>query len=369
VFYILLTWLASPLLFLRLKLISRNKSSKCHILVIQTAKIGDVICTTPIFREIKHNRPDAKLTVLCSSVTAPLLELNPHVDSTLVFDTKTLAGIGGKFQLAQLLNAQKVDISICLSPNLAFLLIPLWVGISTRVSVLPNFSGLTYTLSERFLTHSVKHHQGRLFVDTMLMALTQLAFDVRLRHKEVFSRDGSEAKVRALLGPLRTSGLIGIGIGSGNKLKSLSQNTLENLIRLILEKTDRDVVLIGSGEDQHTSDALCRIFTSARVLNTVNRLALQELPALLERLTAYVGVDSGVTYMADAVGTPLVDIMGPADPEDQRPTGERAKIMKTTLPCAPCSHTFKAPYRCAIGTRACVVDLTAETIFEHIAAP
>ncbi len=366
-FYVLLTWLASPLLFLRLKLTSRNKSSKCHILVIQTAKIGDVICTTPIFREIKRNRPNAKLTVLCSSVTAPLLELNPHVDSTLVFDTKTLAGISGKFRFAQLLKAQKVDISICLSPNLAFLLIPFWVAVSTRVSVLPNFFGLTYTLSEPFLTHSVKHRQGQLFVDTMLMALTELAFDVRLRHKDVFSRDGSDAKVRALLGTSWSSALIGVGIGSGNKLKSLPQDTLENLIRLILDKTDRDVVLIGSGDDQRTSDTLCRIFASARVLNAVNRFALQELPALLERLTAYVGVDSGVTYMADAVGISVVDIMGPADPEDQRPTGQSARIIKTNLPCAPCSHTFQAPYRCAIGTRACVVDLTAETIFEHIA--
>jgi hypothetical protein len=48
--------------------------------------------------------------------------------------------------------------------------------------------------------------------------------------------------------------------------------------------------------------------------------------------------------------------MGPADADDQRPGGARAIVLRPDLPCAPCSHAFKTPYHCAIGTRACVRD-------------
>ena len=49
-------------------------------------------------------------------------------------------------------------------------------------------------------------------------------------------------------------------------------------------------------------------------------------------------------------------LMGPADPEEQRPMGPRVMVLATALPCAPCSHVFKAPYTCAIGSRACVAE-------------
>ena len=86
------------------------------------------------------------------------------------------------------------------------------------------------------------------------------------------------------------------------------------------------------------------------------------MPELLARLALFVGVDSGLTYMADALGIPLVSVAGPADMQDARPLGRHATILKRDLPCAPCSHYFRAPYACRIGTRECIKDITAEEI-------
>ncbi len=104
----------------------------------------------------------------------------------------------------------------------------------------------------------------------------------------------------------------------------------------------------------------------SRIMNAAGMLSLQELPALIKRLSLYVGVDSGITYLADALDIPVIDIMGPADPEDQRPTGRKAQIIRTELPCAPCSHAFRAPYHCKIKTRACVVNLQAADVLKRI---
>ena len=366
-FYLVITWIAAPLLYLRLMLRAKRNPEHCHILVIQTAKIGDMICSTPIFREIKRNRPTSKLTVLCSPLTEPLLEHNPYVDAVRVVDTKTLSGLRGKFRFIKLLSSENADISICLSPNLAFLIAPFWAGVTTRVSVFPNYFGATYLLAKAFLSFAVRHRQGRLFADTALILLETLGFEVRARNKEVYWVESAVDKVRTLLNHVEIKGnLIGIGISSGNKLKALPLETIRKLIQLILSETDSTVLLVGASSDLRIGETLSSIFSSPRVLNFAGALTLQELPILIRQLTLYVGVDSGITYLADALNTPLIDIMGPADPEDQRPTGTNAQIIKTELPCAPCSHAFRSPYDCSIGTRACVVGLQAEHIFKCI---
>jgi ADP-heptose:LPS heptosyltransferase len=70
--------------------------------------------------------------------------------------------------------------------------------------------------------------------------------------------------------------------------------------------------------------------------------------------------------MADALGVPVVDFMGPADADDQRPIGSRAVVVRSTEPCAPCSHAFDAPYRCRVGTRACIVKAPLEIIAKSV---
>ena len=103
-----------------------------------------------------------------------------------------------------------------------------------------------------------------------------------------------------------------------------------------------------------------------RVVDATGRFDLAALPALLQRLDVYVGVDSGITYLAEAAGVAVIDLMGPADADDQRPTGPRAVVIRTELPCAPCSHAFRAPYSCKINTRACVLAAQLDPVVEHV---
>jgi len=60
-FFIVLTFLFLPFLLITILL---KKKDYNKILVIQTAKIGDLICTTPVFREIKKHYPQSFLSVL-----------------------------------------------------------------------------------------------------------------------------------------------------------------------------------------------------------------------------------------------------------------------------------------------------------------
>jgi len=98
----------------------------------------------------------------------------------------------------------------------------------------------------------------------------------------------------------------------------------------------------------------------------VGNFNLAELPALIERLSFFIGVDTGIIYMADALNIPLVDIAGPSDMEDQRPTGKKVVIIQRNLSCVPCSHSFKAPYSCRYGHKECITSITVEEVFTGV---
>src|SRR3990167_11072344 len=114
-FYILLTYLVSPVLYLLVFFRQRDDVKK--ILVIQTAKIGDLICSTPVFREIKKKYPCARLSIIVNPVTEELLQYNPYADETIAIKTEDYKGFSGKLRLAERIRKERYDIAICLNPN------------------------------------------------------------------------------------------------------------------------------------------------------------------------------------------------------------------------------------------------------------
>jgi len=65
--------------------------------------------------------------------------------------------------------------------------------------------------------------------------------------------------------------------------------------------------------------------------NAVRIENLWDLAGWLRGARIYVGNDSGITHLAAAVGTPLVAIFGPTDPELWAPRGDRVHIVNGIL--------------------------------------
>jgi lipopolysaccharide heptosyltransferase II len=62
-----------------------------HILCVRLDNLGDVLLTTPAFRALKETFPNARLTLLTSSVGAAVAPLVPELDRTIVFDVPWVA--------------------------------------------------------------------------------------------------------------------------------------------------------------------------------------------------------------------------------------------------------------------------------------
>jgi ADP-heptose:LPS heptosyltransferase len=128
--------------------------------------------------------------------------------------------------------------------------------------------------------------------------------------------------------------------------------------------TARVILLGASGDAARAADVLAELPPDKRglVVDTCGRVALADLPALVARLDVFIGVDSGLTYMADALNVPVVSVAGPCNMAETRPVGRHAIIIQRNLPCLPCAHIFHAPSTCRVGTLACIRDIDAPEI-------
>lgn len=364
--YLLLTWLAAPWLWWRAAVGKKNGTGR--VLVIQTAKIGDFIATTPVFRALRSRLPQAEIVALLHPVNVPLAEGLDSIDRIIALPPGGYKGWAGKRWLLDVLG-EGYDAVLILSPNLTNLLVPFWAGVPRRVSVLADRRQGSSRLAWPFLTHGEAHRAGQLFRETALRALAGVGLEVDqallvLPNEVPLSAQGEarrQAFSAALAGPL-----VGLGLGAGNRMKALDSAQLLQLGEQILARTSARLVLIGTALDQPAAAELIARLPAGRVIDTTAQWHLAELPSLLAALDCFVGVDSGATYMADALGVPVVDFMGPADASDQRPIGRRAIVIHSDQPCAPCSHAFDAPYRCRLGTRACIADVPLASIIASV---
>ncbi len=78
------------------------------ILVVQIGKLGDMILTTPLFRNLKRLYPNSHLTVLASERNSELAENHPAVDKVLIYKKSSLK----TFRLLFDLKNKKYDIWI-----------------------------------------------------------------------------------------------------------------------------------------------------------------------------------------------------------------------------------------------------------------
>jgi ADP-heptose:LPS heptosyltransferase len=362
VIYTLLTLLLAPLL----RLFERRPARPPRrVLVVQVAKIGDAVCTSPLLRELRRELPEARIAVLAGAAAAPLLRVNPRIDEVLVADAADWKGFGAKLALAARLRRGGYDAALCCNGGATWPVVLAWAGIARRIGVVPNFAGRSQRLATRLWTAGIAHRGDRMIVETyfdMLRALGLAPADTR---KEVHAAFGADERAAALL-PADDRPLIGLAVSAANKLKELGTAKQAELVAELLAAWPQAlVVLLGGPGDRDQAAALAAaVPPQARgaLIDTCGAVALADLPALMARLDLFVGVDSGLTYIADALDLPLVSVAGPCNMKETGPVGRRARIVQHALPCAPCAHIFRAPYACRIGTRECILDVTSAEV-------
>jgi heptosyltransferase II len=321
-----------------------------NIILIQTAFIGDVILTTPLFQEIKKVYPGSCLSVVVNSGVEELLSENPYIDSIITIDKKKIKkSIFSFLQFIRSIRNRKFD--LCISAHFSYRssLISFLSGARVRVGYKQaGFSFLHTKVVDRPVLN--KHEVDKLF---SLIYTSEKEYPGNKRPQIYFSESEAQKYRQLLLGEdLPDRNYIIVAPSSMWETKKMPSDRFIDLIRLILEHTGYSVVLIGSKSDNSLCEEIAGHFPK-NCRNLAGKTTLKELAFVIQHSVAVVSNDSSPIHLASAFDIPCVAIFGATVPAfGYTPLSQKQFIAEVNdLDCRPCGihggkNCPKSHFRC-----------------------
>lgn len=345
-----------------------NKGKGLKILVIQTTKIGDVVCTTPVFREIKKKYPESYLSVLIIFRAKEILELNPYIDEFIILDDERHKNFRGRLKLIKEIKKKNFNWSVNLTPTLFNSILPFWAGVPNRIQLYSKLVSRGAYIASFFSNHRYLYKQDKLVLRQYLETLKFIGINDFEEKKDVFFTEESVSKAKNFLyreGVKSGDFTIGISLSAGNKVKEWPSENFGWLSDMLIEHFDAKVIFLGSTLDKDLAEKAKGVMKH-NAIDSSGFFSLKELPALISLFKIFISVDTGPLYIANALGVPVVDIIGPFNVIEQLEIDKKCEIISKRPECFPCSHIIPTAHSCKTGARKCVLDITPDDVFQGV---
>ena len=335
-----------------------------RVVIIQNAKLGDMVCTTPLFRAVRTHRPDVRICVVGNVVNKELLAGHPDVDRYIVFNTRDLA------TTLQEIRAFGADYACVCTPDADAIKVLMHARVPTIIvpKVVNGYcpwQTLTYRILREAVT-SVPHRMCTYAPREYLRLLEPLGIHESRTDKALTFTPEAKERARELLARADERMRIGIAPTAGNKIKEWPAERFAAVADNCIKKHNATVFVVGSPNDVDLAVDMQRQMGHAeRVVDTTGKLSLDELKAFIAGLDLFVSVDTGPIYVAEAFGVPTVDIVGPMDEQEQPPMGVKHKVVIAERQ-EPQLHIMNARLYDAVEARRQVEDISVDMVTSAI---
>jgi heptosyltransferase-2 len=331
-------------------------ASYSNILVFQTAFLGDVVLTTPLFRALKRLYPLARLTLLTTPQARPLVEEDPHLDAILTYDKK-----GGERMREVIGKIRARGFDVLISPHRSHrtALIALFSGIPVRVGYAESGFAFAYN---RHVRRPMDLHE----VDRVLALVRGLGAEPDAADRVLFTgyTELEKNAVDAVLSEAGVSAgekIAGLCPGSVWATKRWTPEGFAYVGRALTARGFR-VVCIGGPEERDTAAAVAHRI-GPRAVNAAGRTPLKALAAWMDRFSVFVTNDSAPLHVAAARNVPTVAVFGATTRNlGFSPFHEKSRVVEADLPCRPCGpHGGRS---CPEGHFRCMRDIDPQRVVD-----
>ena len=341
------------------------------MLLIRLSAIGDVIMSSGLIPVLHAAWPQSEIVWLTDEGNAPLLRHNPRLAevvalprgrwATLWRQGRRREAAGEVRQFARALRARAFDLAIDLQGLLKS-------GVWARLSGAPVRIGLGSREGSGLLMTCVVDRAGRddrlgkeyrRLAEALGLDAARFAMDV-----VVPPRDAEQA--RAALDAAGVGGRYCVLAPFTTRPQKhwLDDRWAALAQRLASAHAWRAVVLGGPGDREHGAAIAAAAGDGA--VSLAGHTSLTEAAAVIREAGCLVGVDTGLSHLGVAMGTPTLALFGSTRPYLD-PGVPRARVLYHALPCSPCRRrpTCDGRYDCM---RLHTVDAVAQAVAEITAA-
>ncbi len=291
-----------------------------RIIISRPDRIGDVVLSTAIPREIKKQYPDSFIAVLLRSYTKDIYLNNPYVDEIIVFEPDKEEF--SFFEWVRKIRTYKFNTALMLLPNEKINYLFFLAGIKERIGVGHKlFQYLTFTKYVDRKKYIPLRHEADYCMDLARKIGVQngnIIPEIHLRKDEI--RTVSERK-KQLSGD--GNFLIGIHTSSGNSAPNLRITEYKELAEKLSADKRFKVIITDNDPDL--------ILLNMKGINFPNvNLSLRESIINFATLDVLISASTGPMHIASALGVKTISLFCPltaCSPKLWGPLGNDAIIL------------------------------------------
>jgi ADP-heptose:LPS heptosyltransferase len=269
------------------------------ILIVRNDKIGDMIVSTPLLRELKAAWPGVAIDVAASSVNRDIVRDCPHVDRTIVWDHGSL---WHNLKVIRQLRRQRYD--LILSMSLRFspayqLYLKLLGGRHLHGPRIAKYG--THTGKLGMYDHTVDYPTDRHILQTYFDALGAYKPASIDYHYELYNVDAYAGKALAFRAGLadRYAGLVCFNYQGSCARRTLCRADAEALLRQLADRyPDHAIVVIHPPGDRARAAELVAASARQNVMLSFATAHVLELAALVRECELVVSPDTAVIHIA-----------------------------------------------------------------------
>ncbi len=208
-----------------------------RILIVRPDRIGDVVLSTPLPREIKKHFPDSFVAVLLRKYTRDIYENNPNVDKIILLDDKPDNSFESFWKKTNEVRQYRFTHSLTLLPTERLNYLLFFAGIPYRVGVGHKlYQALTFTRYVSRNKYIPLRHESDYCMDLARkigVVTDNLDSEIHLTDDE--KKKASELRNQYLSG---RKFLVGIHSTSGNSAPNWGEEYYMKLIELLRQRND-----------------------------------------------------------------------------------------------------------------------------------
>ncbi|HEV8582616.1 MAG TPA: glycosyltransferase family 9 protein [Thermoanaerobaculia bacterium] len=331
-----------------------------RILIVRTSALGDVVHALPVLTALRRHLPAARIGWVVEDAMAPVLAGHPDLDELLVVRLRrwrrlSVQGLGELRGFLSSLDRFAPEVVLDLMGNhkagaiSALTLADRRIGFARRSRREPS--------SAVWISQPVVP-RGTHAVDRMLSLLDELGLPPEPADfgGEKLLQEEAPAARAALAAHPEPFVLLHPGAGWANK--RYPADWWGKAARLLQDRTGLPTwVAAAPGEEALAAEVEAAGEGAVRAVGAPD---LPTLASLIRRARLMLGGDTGPVHLAHALGTPVLMLMGPTDPERHGPYAAPENALYKRLPCSFCYQRLEE-------TKACLLEIPPLRVAERTA--
>jgi len=279
-----------------------NKKNHLRILIARIDRIGDVVLSTPIPRELKKVHPESFIAVLVKSYTKDIYFNNPYVDKIILFD-KAENEKAGFLGLVKILRKYNLTHAFMLLPNERLNWILFFSGIKVRIGV---GHKLYQILSLSKFVDRKKYIPLRHEADYCLDMVRKVGIEPQSIEPEIHLSSEETLKSTEIKKKLAPNGelLIGINTTSGKSSPNLSTKEYLNLISMLLADKNIKILITDNNPPENVKNINNVIYPNIG-------LSLREAIINFNALDVLISASTGPMHICAALKVPTISLFCP----------------------------------------------------------